>query len=288
MLGPPLVSGSAEGVLLAILRRGRRVPPRGSGHFSQLQAVLQLPVVGPHPRERQGRRLLRARSAGRNPGRCRRKWRGGRSPPLRDKAASRSWQLSAWSRVVKAQPFSTTRRIPSKSGRSRHSSASQCAASMIACSISPAPSPNPDAAVMLLVTLLEAPIVPRPFWGRDKVTKRFINAIDELCPEVVGSLVNHANVEQAFVIQLRRNPRRRRRKLLNAIYTMRSNPTHSGVRPSARYGFLQLADSGGIRVALLSDLARKVLLPYLVARRSSLIGHPLIDPPGAAQSPTAT
>lgn len=137
---------------------------------------------------------------------------------------------------------------------------------------------NPDVAVMLLVTSLEALIAPRPGWGREKVTKRFIHAIDELCPEAVDSLVNHANVEQAFPMRLRGNPRRRRRELLDIIYTMRSNPTHTGVGPSISGTLMQLAEPSGMRVALLSDLARGALLAYLVAPRSSLIGHPLIDP----------
>lgn len=101
---------------------------------------------------------------------------------------------------------------------------------------------------------------------------------DELCPTTVDEVVNHANVEQAFNVKLRGNPRRRRRDLLDTIYAMRSNPIHTGVGPSATGALLQLADAGGIRVALLSDLARSALLAYLVAPRSSLVGHPLIDP----------
>jgi hypothetical protein len=147
---------------------------------------------------------------------------------------------------------------------------------------------NPDVAVMLLVTSLEALIAPRPAWGKEKVTKRFIHALDELCPDVIDSLVTHPNVEQAFQVRLRGNPRRRRRQLLDRIYTMRSNPTHAGVGPSASGALFQLADPGGMRVALLSDLVRVALLAYLVAPRSWLIGHPVIDPAqGAGQDPNA-
>ena len=42
---------------------------------------------------------------------------------------------------------------------------------------------NPDVAIMLLVTAIEALIAPRPAWGREKVTKRFIQAVQELCPQ---------------------------------------------------------------------------------------------------------
>lgn len=137
---------------------------------------------------------------------------------------------------------------------------------------------NPDVAVMLLVTSIEALIAPRPAWGKGKVTKRFIRATEELCPDAVDELVNHANVEQAFMVKLRGNARSRRRELLDMVYTLRSNPTHTGLSPSASEAFLHLGDPGGMRVALLSDLARGALLAYLVAPRSSLIGHPLIDP----------
>ena len=57
---------------------------------------------------------------------------------------------------------------------------------------------SPDVALMLLVSSLEALIVPRASWRKDKATKRFIDGIGKLCPEVVDSLVHHANVEQAF------------------------------------------------------------------------------------------
>jgi hypothetical protein len=139
---------------------------------------------------------------------------------------------------------------------------------------------SPDVAVMLLVTSIEALIAPRPAWGKGKVTKRFIRATEELCPDAVDGLVNHANVEQAFMLKLRGNAQRRRRELLDTIYTLRSNPTHTGLGPTVSEALLHFGDSGGMRVALLSDLARGALLAYLVAPRSSLIGHPLIDPAG--------
>ena len=51
---------------------------------------------------------------------------------------------------------------------------------------------------MLLVTSLEALIVPRPDWRKEKATKRFIEAIRKLCPDMVDAVVSHGNVEQAF------------------------------------------------------------------------------------------
>ena len=136
---------------------------------------------------------------------------------------------------------------------------------------------SPDVAMMLLVSSLEALIVPRPEWRKEKATKRFIDALSQLCPDVVDSLVNHANVEQAFEYKKRGGPRARRRQLLDQIYALRSNPTHSGLGLSGAGMLSMFSDSGAMRTALLSDLARGALLQFLQAPRSSLIGHPMFD-----------
>ena len=136
---------------------------------------------------------------------------------------------------------------------------------------------SPDVALMLLVSSLEALIVPRPSWRKEKATKRFIQMIDELCPNVVDTLVNHGNVEQAFDYKRRGGPRARRRQLLDRIYELRSNPTHSGLGLSGIGMLPVMSDSGTMRVALLSDLARGALLAFLQAPRSSLIGHPMFE-----------
>jgi hypothetical protein len=142
---------------------------------------------------------------------------------------------------------------------------------------------SPDVALMLLVTSLEALIVPRAEWRKDKATKRFIEAIDELCPEVVDTLVNHANVEQAFAYKRRGGAKARRRQLLDQIYALRSNPTHSGIGLAGAGMFTMVMDSNTMRVALLSDLARGALLRFLQAPRSSLIGHPMFQQGPSAQ-----
>ena len=136
---------------------------------------------------------------------------------------------------------------------------------------------SPDVAMMLLVSSLEALIVPRPEWRKEKATKRFIDALSQLCPDVVDSLVNHANVEQAFEYKKRGGPRARRRQLLDQIYALRSNPTHSGLGLSGAGMLSMFSDSGAMRTALLSDLVRGALLQFLQAPRSSLIGHPMFD-----------
>jgi hypothetical protein len=140
---------------------------------------------------------------------------------------------------------------------------------------------SPDVALMLLVSSLEALIVPRASWRKDKATKRFIDGIGKLCPEVVDSLVRHANVEQAFDYRQKGGPAARRRQLLNQIYELRSTPTHSGIGLSGAGMLSMLGEPGTMRVALLSDLARGALLAFLQAPRSSLIGHPIFDPVAA-------
>ena len=117
---------------------------------------------------------------------------------------------------------------------------------------------SPDVAMMLLVSSIEALIVPRPEWRKDKATKRFIDAVDQLCPAAVEELVNHANVEQAFSYLRRGGPRARHRQLLDTIYALRSVPTHSGVGLSGNGMMMSvLANPGSLRVALLSDLAEE-------------------------------
>jgi hypothetical protein len=136
---------------------------------------------------------------------------------------------------------------------------------------------NPDVALMLMVTSLEALIVPRQAWRKERATKRFIEAIAELCPDVVDSVVNHGNVEQAFEYKRKGGTKARRRQLLDRIYELRSNPTHSGIGLVGIGIVTNTAESGKLRVALLSILVRGALLRFLQLPRSSLIGHPMFE-----------
>src|ERR1039458_8793508 len=134
-----------------------------------------------------------------------------------------------------------------------------------------------DLAVMLLVTSIEALISPRPRWGKEKVTKRFVESLIELCPEAVDALLAHANVEQDFTYRREGGLARQRRDLLELIYETRSLPTHSGLNLSRTFMGL-LASPESMRVALLSGLARAAILNFLQAPRSSIIGHPGMNP----------
>lgn len=140
---------------------------------------------------------------------------------------------------------------------------------------------SPDVAVMLFVTAIEALISPRPEWGKQKVTTRFVKSLIELCPEGVDGLLAHDNVEQAFEYEKKGGLNRQRRELLDRIYETRSIPNHTGLGLSATVMPL-LPTPGSLRVALLSDLARRAILSFIQRPRSSLIGHPAIDPPAAS------
>lgn len=133
---------------------------------------------------------------------------------------------------------------------------------------------SPDAETMLFISSIEALLTPFQEWKRNSATKRFINGINELCPEVVDTLVKHDNVEKAFGFHKAADPHRSRKRLLDKIYDIRSVPTHSGIGLKGSSGVAMLADPSSIRVALLSDLARGAILNFLQSPRSSLIGCP--------------
>jgi hypothetical protein len=132
---------------------------------------------------------------------------------------------------------------------------------------------NADVATMLFVTAIEALISPRPEWRKQKVTKRFINALLELCPVVVDEILAHPSVEEALSYRRRGAPARQRRDVLSQIYDLRSQPTHSGIGLSVGRALVALAEPHQMRVALLSDLARGAILSFLQAPRSFIIGH---------------
>jgi hypothetical protein len=145
---------------------------------------------------------------------------------------------------------------------------------------------SPDVAVMLFVTSIEALISPRHEWGKQKVTQRFVKTMVELCPEAVDELLAHANVEEAFAYRKKGGVNRQRRELLERIYETRSTPTHTGLGSSPMTMALMSGGAETMRVALLSDLTRSAILNFLTAPRSSLIGHPTVDPPNECPETT--
>ncbi|MFI6855956.1 hypothetical protein [Streptomyces sp. NPDC050416] len=139
-----------------------------------------------------------------------------------------------------------------------------------------------DVATMLFISAIEALIAPHQEWGKEKVTKRFIKGVQQLCPNTVNELMAHPNVEVAFGLKLKGSPSKRRYALLNQLYDMRSVPTHTGIGLSSSGALTAASDPGSMRFALLSDLTRAAILGYLQGPFSSLVGHPQIDPPATA------
>lgn len=135
---------------------------------------------------------------------------------------------------------------------------------------------NADLATMLLVTAIEALIVPRGEWRKEQLTRRFITAVQDLCPQEVDKILSHANVEEAFSYEKTGGSMGQRDRLLNRVHELRSAPAHEGIGPSntdvSRFGY-----PAAIRVALLSDLARAAMLSFIQAPRSFLIGRPALD-----------
>jgi hypothetical protein len=133
---------------------------------------------------------------------------------------------------------------------------------------------SPDVALMLLVSSIEALIAPRPKWGEGKVTKRFREALIDLCPEAVDKLLDRRNVEFEFSYNKKGGRRRQRIDLLEKIYELRSISAHSGLSLSGTSHFV-LINPGPRRLAPLMDLASAAILSFLEAPRSYLTGHPM-------------
>ena len=111
------------------------------------------------------------------------------------------------------------------------------------------------------------------------MTKRFVEGLLSLCEPAVDATLAHQNVEQAFQYKKAGGVRRQRRDLLERAYDLRSRPSHMGMGLSRGGTLFGLIEGGeGMRLALLSDLARAAVLGYLTAPRSFLTGHPTIDP----------
>jgi hypothetical protein len=133
---------------------------------------------------------------------------------------------------------------------------------------------NADVATMLLVTAVEALIAPRQEWGKDQVTKRFIESLLILCPDTVDEILAHPNAEAALSYRRRGGIKRQRREVLSGIYELRSRPTHTGLGLSYGGALAAIASNESMRVALLADLARAAILAFFQAPQSFVTGHP--------------
>ncbi|MEI8411458.1 MULTISPECIES: hypothetical protein [unclassified Kribbella] len=147
---------------------------------------------------------------------------------------------------------------------------------------------NTDVATILFVSGMEALAVPNAPWKLDRPVARFVNAVLDLCPGAVDDALAHANMEAGFSFTPRGSISRRRRELISQIYNLRSAPVHSGPAMFALSPMTAVGSPGSMRVAILSELHRKMLLEYIRAPRSFLIGHPLIYPAANSQGAEST
>lgn len=141
---------------------------------------------------------------------------------------------------------------------------------------------NHDVATILFVTAIEALTPPPLDWRKERVTTRFVVAVQELCPQALEEILAHANSELAFgPIKQRQNRRKVYESLLGRIYDMRSSPVHAGLSITPRLFAHGFGADATMRIALLSDLARAAILAFIQAPRNFLVGHPVLYPGSA-------
>jgi hypothetical protein len=132
---------------------------------------------------------------------------------------------------------------------------------------------------ILYVVAAECLAAPAPKWRETRVTARFVDFYVREIGADLDTIINHGNFKEAF--KTRRGGKRietLRKRLLLAIYKLRSRQVHGGLIPTYR-GFGALSFSGAdMQRALIHDFAEAALLSYLRAPRSSLIGHPQLFP----------
>jgi hypothetical protein len=138
-------------------------------------------------------------------------------------------------------------------------------------------------ACILYVVAAECLVTPYTEWRRSKLTKRFIEFLDELMATDLDQIVAHANFEETFGIRRgNRSARALRRELLDRIYDYRSGQLHEGLTPTYQ-GFGVSSDlRNEVRRGLFADFAEGAILRYLAAPRVSLIGHPGFDNDGTS------
>lgn len=134
--------------------------------------------------------------------------------------------------------------------------------------------------VALILYVVAAECLTNPYqpWKTQRLTARFVEFFDELMPDDLDGLIQHGNFEAAFNIRRgNRTARALRRKFLNAIYSQRSEPVHEGLSASFQ-GMAGMGNRAHLRRALASQFARRAILRFLEAPRTTLIGHPATAP----------
>lgn len=134
-------------------------------------------------------------------------------------------------------------------------------------------------ASILYVVAAESLTVPSAKWREHRLTARFVDFyLRELAP-ALDTIVAHGNFEEAFDIRRHgKRPESLRKRLLLKIYGVRSRQVHEGLLPTYRGMFGVHNTAADMQRALIHDFAEAAILSYLGAPRSSLLGHPALDP----------
>lgn len=130
---------------------------------------------------------------------------------------------------------------------------------------------NDGASIVFFVTAIEALATPNAKWRHERLTKRFTDFLLEVCPDVLTSIRNHANIEMAF------GKVKSIKHLAELIYKLRSARVHTG-----NFGYTTSMMFGenipsSIRVALVSDIAHAAIVRFLFNPIPILTGHPNFD-----------
>jgi hypothetical protein len=128
--------------------------------------------------------------------------------------------------------------------------------------------------IALLVSALEALSVPNADWKLARVTTRFFRFVQELCPNALREVMRHDNFAQAF------GTYNSERRFLDSLYSLRSQPLHTGFLQHRLSALPMMGGAAGIRIALISQVVRAGIVEFLRRPFSSLIGHPEIAPAG--------
>jgi hypothetical protein len=141
-------------------------------------------------------------------------------------------------------------------------------------------------ASILYVVAAESLTLPETKWRDRRLSARFREFyLDEIAADL-DTIVQHGNFEAAFSIKRgSKTPLSLRKKVLDKIYGIRSGHVHEGLPPSYKDIFSGHDFGADMQRALIHDFAEAALLSVIRSPRSSLVGHPTLDP--AAESEIA-
>ena len=140
-------------------------------------------------------------------------------------------------------------------------------------------------ASILYVVAAESLTVPKTKWRDRRLSARFREFyLDQIAADL-DTIVQHGNFEAAFSLKRgRKTPLSLRKKVLDKIYDIRSGHVHEGLPPSYKDMFSGHDLGADMQRALIHDFSEAALLSFIRVPRSSLVGHPILDPVPESES----